>query len=201
MVNRKPKRSRKPKKKHSKKTSTNKSSNKFAIQPFLGGLLLFLTIFLVTALFSYSAEDPSFYQASDGLIQNLGGTPGAYVAGFLIQNFGYSAGWAIIYCGIQSFFLLVKQFSNPFSWSQIISICIIAIVILILTGMLPEFYQQNSYLQDGPGGIIGKITANFFVGFFGLWGSLILFIAVGLPAILVLFRLSIIEYIEKFDNQ
>ncbi|MBF0381308.1 MAG: DNA translocase FtsK 4TM domain-containing protein [Magnetococcales bacterium] len=195
--NKKQKQRGKTKRKPQKNTTkTNKSSNKFAIQPFLGGLLLFLTIFLATAIYSYSSNDPSLHQTGDGPIQNIGGAPGAYAAGFLIQNFGYSAVWAIIYSGVQSFFLLFKQFSNLIRVSQIVSLCFIAIILLFLSGMIP---QENSSLPYGPGGIIGKLTADFMIGLFGYWGSIILMLSVGLPAFLVLFRLSIIGYIEQFD--
>jgi DNA segregation ATPase FtsK/SpoIIIE, S-DNA-T family len=175
---------------------TKKTSQKISIRLFLGIFLLFLTVFLATALLSYSSIDPSLFQTGNGPIQNLGGKAGAYVAGFLIQNFGYSAYWSIIYCGLHGFFLLFKTILNPLKLSQIISLFFLAVVIMVLSGIFPEIFPQNSPMSEGPGGIVGNMVTIYMVTLFGLWGSLILLFPFCATAILVLFRLSIIEYIE-----
>ncbi|MBF0445408.1 MAG: DNA translocase FtsK 4TM domain-containing protein, partial [Magnetococcales bacterium] len=65
----------------------------------LGILLLCFTAYLAIALFSYSPRDPSFNQTGDGPLNNLGGETGAYLSDLLLQSFGYSAGWLLVFGG------------------------------------------------------------------------------------------------------
>jgi hypothetical protein len=187
-------------KKKRKNNRPKKSSRKIPIRSFLGVFLLFFTIYLATSLSSLSSGDLSLFQTGYGPIKNFAGETGSHAAEFLFHSFGYSAYWVIIYGGLHGFFLLFnKKFSNPLKWSQIIGLFTLAIVILIVSGISPEMFPQNSSMPEGPGGMIAHKIALYLIALFGWWGSLILLVPIAVIAFLVFFRLSIIDFLEGID--
>ena len=182
--------------KRNKKKPVPKTSSK-SIKSFLGGVLLFFTAYIATSLFSYSPDDPSLFQTGNGPIKNLGGVLGAYAGELLLHIFGMSSFWVIIYCGINGFILLFNKISYPLIWSQTISLWILIVINSIFSSIFPDLYPYNNYWPDGPGGLIGNILSFQMSIFFGFFGSLILLVMIGLPAILALSRFSIIEYLDR----
>ena len=56
----------------------------------IGIVLTFLSIFILLALFTYSAEDPNFVFSNNNEINNIFGFQGSVVSDFLFSNYGTS---------------------------------------------------------------------------------------------------------------
>ena len=54
----------------------------------VGVILAFLSIFILLALLTYSAEDPNFVYSNNNEIQNIMGFQGSVVSDFLLQTMG-----------------------------------------------------------------------------------------------------------------
>ena len=54
----------------------------------IGIVLTFLSIFILLALFTYSAEDPNFVFSNNNEINNIFGFQGSVVSDFLLQTMG-----------------------------------------------------------------------------------------------------------------
>ena len=57
----------------------------------LGGLMLGSGAFLMAALLSHNALDPSWNVSAEGEVRNLMGEPGAGISDLMLQSFGWSA--------------------------------------------------------------------------------------------------------------
>ncbi|MBF0357606.1 MAG: DNA translocase FtsK 4TM domain-containing protein [Magnetococcales bacterium] len=165
------------------------------IREGLGILLLCLTAYLAITLFSYSPNDPSFNQTGGGSIENLGGKSGAYLADLLLQSFGYSAGWLLLFGGIAGLLLFRRGVTLQF-WDRLAALPMLAVVTVLVSSLLSGS-NSNSYLPAGPGGVVGYLSAQALTQTIGLWGSLILLVPLGVVAIMVLVRFSIIDFIEQ----
>ena len=56
---------------------------------FLGVLLIFVSIFFLASIVSYSPSDPNFIYASENTeIKNIGGFYGSVISDFLLQSLG-----------------------------------------------------------------------------------------------------------------
>ncbi|MBF0383143.1 MAG: DNA translocase FtsK 4TM domain-containing protein [Magnetococcales bacterium] len=161
----------------------------------LGIFLLCLTAYLALALSSYSPEDPSFNQTGDGPLNNLGGETGAYLSDLLLQSFGYSAGWLLVFGGISGFLLFSRGKTLQF-WDRLAALPMLAVVTVLLSSLLADD-SVPSPLPAGPGGLVGYMGAKALIQTIGLWGSLILLVPLGVLAIMVLSRFSIIDFIEQ----
>ncbi len=78
------------------------------LMELLGFVLVFISIFLLTSIVSYSPSDPNFiYSPENTEIKNIGGFYGSVISDFLLQSLG-----------LISFFLVF----NFFCWGLIIII-------------------------------------------------------------------------------
>ena len=72
---------------------------------FLGVTLVFISIFLLTSIVSYSPSDPNFIYTSENTeIKNIGGFYGSVISDFLLQSLGLISIFLIInlfYWGIK----------------------------------------------------------------------------------------------------
>ncbi|MBF0453786.1 MAG: DNA translocase FtsK 4TM domain-containing protein [Magnetococcales bacterium] len=164
----------------------------------LGILFLCLTAYLAISLFSYSPNDPSFNQTSDGPLQNLGGVTGAYLADILLQSFGYSSGWLLIFCGLPGLLLFRRGETLKF-WDRLAALPMLAVVTTLLSSILMG--DEGSVLPAGPGGMAGYLGAQALVQTIGLWGSLILLVPLGILSLMVIGRFSIINSLEQVQER
>ena len=81
---------------------------------FVGAFLVFVGIFLLASIISYSPSDPNFiYSPENTDIKNLGGFYGSIVSDFLLQAFGLISFFLIfnfLYWGIK--LITVKAVNN-----------------------------------------------------------------------------------------
>jgi len=121
----------------------------------LGFALIFVGIFLISSIITYSPSDPNFiYSPENTEIKNIGGFYGSVTSDFLLQSLG-----------LISVFLVF----NFFSWGSIIiikkkissfvtKIFFTLIYIIFGTTVLNIFYNDSFWLIDnGNGGFVGRI--------------------------------------------
>ena len=129
---------------------------------FSGIFLIFLGIFMVLALASYSPSDPNFiYMPENADIKNIGGFYGSVVSDFFFQSIG-----------LISFFIII----NLFDWGLIIitdkkinsftsKTFYILVYILFGTTFISIAFNDSYWLIDnGNGGFVGNIIKdNFYI--------------------------------------
>jgi len=121
----------------------------------LGGLLIFVSIFLLASIVSYSPSDPNFiYTPENTEIKNVGGFYGSVISDFLLQSLGLIAIFLVFnffYWGIK---LTTQKTINNF----ITKIFFIFSYIVFGTTVLNIFYNDSFWLIDnGNGGFVGRI--------------------------------------------
>ena len=120
----------------------------------LGVLLIFVSIFLLASIVSYSPSDPNFiYTPENTEIKNVGGFYGSVISDFLLQSLGLIAIFLVFnffYWGIK---LTTQKTINNF----ITKIFFIFTYIVFGTTVLNIFYNDSFWLIDnGNGGFVGR---------------------------------------------
>ncbi len=162
------------------------------LQEGFGLLLLFLSAFLLLTLGSFHPGDPSFNATGTGEVRNLAGLFGAYLSDVLIQAFGYSSLWLVPLLGVPGF-QLFRHRQSHFYWDQVLAIVMLVVVTTIFSSL---FQEGPSPMPAGPGGVTGHLSAEAMRHTFGVWGSLLLLIPLGLLGFMLLTRFSIIGFIS-----
>jgi len=124
------------------------------LMELLGLMLVFISIFLLTSIVSYSPSDPNFiYSPENTGVKNIGGFYGSVISDFLLQSLG-----------LISFFLVF----NFFCWGLIIifkkkissfvtKIFFTLVYIILGTTVLNTFFNDSFWLIDnGNGGFVGR---------------------------------------------
>ena len=136
------------------------------LMEFLGIALVFVSIFILASIVSYSPSDPNFIYSSENIeIKNLGGFYGSVISDFLLQSLGLIAIFIVIsffYWGIN---LVTRKKINNF----ITKIFYTLIYVITGTTVLNIFYNNSYWLIDnGNGGFVGStIKENIY--YFGPW--------------------------------
>ena len=102
----------------------------------LGLLVALCGVALIAACFTFRLSDPSLNRATDGAVQNLLGTPGAYVADFLLQSLGLAAfllPLALITWGWR----LVRRHGLPQWWLKFCALPAALLLLSLATSWLP----------------------------------------------------------------
>jgi len=121
---------------------------------FVGAFLVFVGIFLLASIISYSPSDPNFiYSPENTDIKNLGGFYGSIVSDFLLQAFGLISFFLIfnfLYWGIK---LITVKAVNNFTTKIFYTL----VYIIFGTPVLNIFYNESFWLIDnGNGGFVGR---------------------------------------------
>ena len=120
-----------------------------------GILIVFLVIFTLVSLLSYSPYDPSINNASgSGKIHNLFGFAGAHVAGFFIGLFGIGAFWVPFLLMVIS----VNLLSGKATGNSILITLGGGFLLVVITGALFAFGGHKVTLFEKAftsGGIVG----------------------------------------------
>ncbi|MDZ4099899.1 MAG: DNA translocase FtsK 4TM domain-containing protein [Methylophilaceae bacterium] len=151
-------------------------------------VLVTIGIFLTLILFTYHPNDPSFtHSASDAsVINNAGGSFGAWLSDILLTLFGFSAWWLVVlsFYAMRLVYIKLEATSNEqpllilniagFGMLLLASATLEAGHLLTLPAQLP--------LSPATGGILGTVFDGFLQGILGFAGStlaLLLLFAVG----------------------
>jgi S-DNA-T family DNA segregation ATPase FtsK/SpoIIIE len=164
-------------------------------------LFLFLGFFILTALLSYSKDDPSFsnivFTNFNQGINNICGKFGAYVSDVLYTFLGWTAILIPFICFFIAFMLFLIKYSK-LNIINFIVICFLNIFITvefsILSGLL---FPSKYFLDKFMGGIFGLLGRDFLINLFGPVGSLILVsFAFLITILLIISLLPVIGFIN-----
>lgn len=138
-----------------------------------GGVLVLLGALLVVALVTYSPRDPSLNTASQGLVRNALGLPGATLADLMIQSFGLAslvAVLALVSWGLR------QMLARRIGWLWVRVLAVIAGAMLLAMAIAPIPTLSALPLPAGNGGFVGKLLDAHSQGALGhlLQGSLAL---------------------------
>ena len=120
-----------------------------------GILLIFISIFILASIITYSPSDPNFiYSSESTIIKNVGGFYGSVVSDFLLQSFGLIAiflSFNILYWGTK----LVTQKSIVNFITRIFFT--FSFIVFGSTGL--NLLHNDSYwlIDNGNGGFVGQI--------------------------------------------
>jgi len=162
---------------------------------FLGAL----AIYFLVSLFSYSSEDPGWsFVGIHKNINNAGGIVGAYISDIFFYLCGVFAFWI----PIGSLYGVYLSYRNSLfiENSRYLSlfIKIVGFIFILVSGCaLTSMYIKNPYLiisdyPNGPGGLIGKLSASMLIGNFNKVGATIFATSIFLVGIVLFTGASII---------
>ncbi|ATU73949.1 DNA translocase FtsK [Komagataeibacter rhaeticus] len=149
-----------------------------------GGLGLWIVaLCLAMALWSYDPRDPSANTASGQAPANLLGRPGAYMADFMLQDFGI-VGMLAIFCLLAWGWRLIRHHGLASAMLRFIAlICglpVIAADIAALPLLLPGLHAPLWPTDAGVGGAVGLSVAHMSIQaatvFMGHWGPLLVWL-------------------------
>ena len=139
-----------------------------------GVVLLAVGIIVLASFLSFDPNDLSFYTSSPNIPpKNLIRGFGAYLAGFLLLLFGWSAHIIplfILWAGINLF----RQRTVDLRFPQLIAFLILLISASSLLSMFGPAAKEA--VRFSGGGIFGFLLSNFLVARFGILGSFIIFL-------------------------
>ena len=160
-------------------------------------LLAVAAIFLLIILISYHPTDPGWRQLnSSGVIENLGGKSGAFLADLLFSVFGYSA-YLLGVLPILNFAQRALHKHLTYGWLGWIWRFGGAVLLLVSASMLIHLYDVTQLLPAGSGGAIGSAIAEPLIVQFGFVGASLL------TVICVVWGLTIygdIAWLATLDN-
>ncbi len=118
--------------------------------------LLFGALFLLIALASFDAADPSMDNATGRAVENWLGLPGAYAASFLLRLFGIGALALVLPLCVWGWRLTMGKSLNQTGW-RIAAFVLGLLFIDAGLGLIPG----SGYLPAGYGGFVGTLTVLF----------------------------------------
>ena len=125
-----------------------------------GILLVFISIFLVISLLSYSPEDPNFIFSKDTEIKNLLGFKGSFISDIFYQ----SIGMASFFIPITILFTGFNLFRNK-KFLIILENLFYMVIYSLLISLFFSTYYNNSFLLaiNGNGGFVGKFLSGTII--------------------------------------
>ncbi len=126
----------------------------------IGIVLTFLSIFVLLALFTYSAEDPNFVFSNNNEINNIFGFQGSVVSDFLLQTMGLVSFLFSITLFITGVNVVIKKRLVIILENFFYTI----LYIIFGTVFLGIFYLNSFWLPvNGNGGFVGNILTQTFL--------------------------------------
>ena len=148
--------------------------------------LVLLGVYLTVILFTYYKQDPSWsHMASDNtVVNNAGGSVGAWVSDMLLYLFGFSAWWWVV-LAFYSMWLVYLQLERTISERPFLVFNLVGFSLLLVASSSLEsghLIALPATLPLGAGGMLGNAVDGGLRSMFGFAGStmlLLLLFAVG----------------------
>jgi len=163
----------------------------------IGICLLFLVVFTLISLLSYSDTDPSVFHNSGvkGNINNQFGIIGAHISGLFIGFFGLGALWIPFLFLLTGIIFLIKIPTKPV-WPNITG----GLLLVIFTGSLLAL-KQSHYIIWGnnfyAGGIVGTPLTSLFVKYANYTGAFIILAVLWIIAFMLATGFSFIVFFKR----
>jgi S-DNA-T family DNA segregation ATPase FtsK/SpoIIIE len=167
----------------------------------IGITLLFISIYFIFSVVSYTPSDPSFFNSTpDRGVENYGGRIGAHVSAVLFNLIGYSSYVLLLYMlFITIFFLFNKKIENVITKSLGYLLLLISFSCLI-SSVNP--YVKIDGIETKSGGIIGYFINEFFQSEIKPFFTVLLFLALIIVSLILIAKLSlgmIMKFIFKIS--
>jgi DNA segregation ATPase FtsK/SpoIIIE, S-DNA-T family len=168
----------------------------------IGILLLFLVIFTMVSLASFSHDDPSIHNATANTnIQNLFGILGAHVSGALTGLFGLGSFWVPILLFLSSLHFFKEKPNNALFLS-------IAggIILIVTTGSLFSLavYPQHFILlfetRFSSGGLVCIPLTSLLIKYSNFAGAAAILALLWLISLMMATRFSLIKFLKQFQK-
>ncbi|MFP4474731.1 MAG: DNA translocase FtsK [Desulfatibacillaceae bacterium] len=155
--------------------------------------LVFLILFLLAGLLSFSPEDPSVVLSSgrSGEVHNWFGVVGAQIAGLFVGLFGLGAFVVPVVLAVASWHTWKRD-----PWSEWLVSMSSGLSLLILTGAFLELWGDRVSVLGHmyfTGGVVGGVLAGILASLFNSVGSGLLLGALWLVALTLFARLSLTD--------
>jgi len=159
-----------------------------------------LGVFLLTALISYSPEDPGFTTTGSGApTQNAVGNMGAMLADVLLHMFGYFAYLFPIGLALKVLSLFRDSPEHrSFSWAMVaVKVCGVLLLTIGVCTLATLHFSIPAGSSWPAGGLIGAAMADFAVPVLAVLGSTLLFLAILLFGLTVTFEISWVRVVDS----
>jgi S-DNA-T family DNA segregation ATPase FtsK/SpoIIIE len=156
----------------------------------IGITLLFISIFFIFSVVSYTPSDPSFFNSTpDRGVENYGGRIGAHISAILFNLIGYSSYVLLLYMlFITIFFLFNKKIENVITKSLGYLLLLISFSCLV-SSVNP--YVKIDGVETKSGGIIGYFINEFFQNEIKPFFTVLLFLALIIVSLILIAKLSL----------
>jgi len=161
----------------------------------IGIVLLFVTIFFIFSVISYTPSDPSFFNSTpDRSVENFGGRLGAQISAILFNLVGYSSYVLLLYMlFITGFFLINKRIKNIITKSLGYLLLLISFSCFI-SSVSP--ISKIDGIEAKSGGILGYFISRFFQSEIKQFFTVVLFIVLIFVSLILIAKLSLRKIIE-----
>jgi len=160
-------------------------------------LFLVVTViaaYLMLTLVTHDVRDPGFSTSGGSVINNLGGSFGAWVSDFLLVVIGYMA-WLLPVLLAAAAVKLLRERSEPVGWPEW-GVRLGGLLLIMLSGCI-LFEMQPRGALDHTGGIIGDLLAGPMITVMGFTGAALINLAVLLAGITLFTGLSWISVVDR----
>ena len=157
-----------------------------------------VALLTLASLISYTPNDVSFLVSSPNITaKNLIGTPGAWLAAILFSTIGWTSYLVVILLVFWGWNKLLNK-ELVLRFSKFLSMLVLVSVISSLISMI---IKQRASLGFQSGGIVGDISSNFLINYFGRVGSYIILITLGILSFSLISEFLISPFILGFGNK
>ena len=160
--------------------------------------------YLALILATYRQSDPAWsHQATGSVVNNAGGSVGAFIADILLSLFGLSAWWFVA-ASVAAIVWAHRRLHAPADGDRRpFLVAAGGFVLLLLASSAFEalrFYSADVQLPDARGGIIGSSIAAVASRGFGFTGSTLLLLMLWAVGVTLLTGLSWVRVIERLGG-
>ena len=163
-------------------------------------LLVALSIYLLIALCTYHALDPSWtYSTSTAAVQNSAGLVGAWLSDIMLYCLGFVA-----YCfPVLLFFAGWRFYQNRHEGERrsimvtLIRVVGFTAVLLSAAGLVAIHYHENAVIPYHPGGILGLSVATSLIEWTGVLGGTCLLVMALFVGLVMYSGFSFFQSLEK----
>lgn len=173
------------------------NSNELSLRnEIIGIVVLFISIFLIFSVISYTPLDPSFFNdSSSQVVGNYGGRAGAYISAILFELFGYTSYIIIFYLLFVTFFFLVNR-KIPNMITKSAGYLLLLISSSVFISIIKASVEIDGVKDVKSGGIIGYFIGEFFQGEITRFFAVFLFLVLIVISLILIARLSLRKIME-----
>jgi S-DNA-T family DNA segregation ATPase FtsK/SpoIIIE len=173
-----------------KKKKENKQNSLTFQNEIFGLIFLFISIFFIFSVISYSPADPSFFNSTPKSVENYGGRLGAQISAVLFNLVGWSAYIIIVFL----LFVTIYFFFNrtiPNMITKTIGYILLVFSFSTFISIIKPYTTMGNFKEVKTGGVIGYFVGEFFKSEIKQFFSFMLFFIITIIALILIAKLSL----------